>query len=65
MKIELTQAESSLLATLLEERQRELLHEISKAEVHEFRRRLQEKEGLLEAVLQKLACCDAVSDAAA
>ena len=53
--IELTEPEHSLLVTLLEERQRELLHEISKADVHEFRRRLQEKEGLLESLLVKLA----------
>jgi len=55
MAIELTQAEHGLLVTLLEERQRELLHEISKSDVHEFRRGLQEKEELLEALLVKLA----------
>jgi len=55
MMIELTEPEHSLLVTLLEGRQRELLHEISKADVHEFRRGLQEKEGLLESLLVKLA----------
>jgi len=38
MTIELTHAEHELLVMLLEERQRELLHEISKADVHDFRR---------------------------
>jgi len=55
MTIELTQAEQGFLVTLLEERQHELLHEISKADVHAFRRGLQEKEALLEALLRKLA----------
>jgi len=55
MAIELTQNEHGFLVTLLEERQRELLHEISKADVHEFRRGLQEKEVVLESLLVKLA----------
>ena len=62
MTIELTHAEHELLVTLLEERQRELLHEISKTDVHEFRRGLQGKEVVLEALLCKLA---AVGSAAA
>ena len=62
MTIELTYAEHELLAMLLEERQRELLHEISKTDVHEFRRGLQEKEVVLEALLRKLT---AVGTAAA
>jgi vacuolar-type H+-ATPase subunit E/Vma4 len=55
MKIELTQAEHGFLATLLEEKQHELLHEISKADVHDFRRGLKEKEEVLETLLRKLA----------
>ena len=54
MTIELTQAEQGFLATLLQERQRELLHEIAKADVHGFRRRLQDQEVLLETLLRKL-----------
>ena len=54
MTIELTQAEHELLVTLLQERERELLHEISKADVHEFRRELREKEVVLEELLRKL-----------
>ena len=55
MKLELTEAEHELLATLLQERQRELLHEISKTDSHEFRRTLQGQEQLLETLLAKLA----------
>jgi hypothetical protein len=54
MQIELTQAEHGFLVTLLQERQRELLHEIAKADVHNFRHQLQEREGLLETLLRKL-----------
>jgi len=55
MKIELTHAEHALLSTLLQERQRELLHEISKTDAHHFREGLREKEVLLESMLRKLA----------
>ena len=54
MKIELTEPEHALLVTLLQERQRELLLEISRKEVHNFRRSLQETEVLLETLLRKL-----------
>jgi len=54
MQFELTQAEHALLVTLLQERQRELLHEISKADSHDFRRGLREREVTLEALLRKL-----------
>ena len=54
MTIELTEPEHALLVTLLQERQRELLHEISRAEVHNFRHRLQEREVLLETLLRRL-----------
>ena len=43
MNIELTQPEHMLLVTILEERQREFLHEISRADNHSFRRSLQER----------------------
>lgn len=54
MNIELTQPEHMLLVTILEERQREFLHEISRADNHSFRRSLQEKESVLEMLLRKL-----------
>ena len=54
MELQLTQQEQALLTTILRERQRELLHEIARAEVHEFRRRLRETESTLESVLHKL-----------
>jgi len=54
MNIELTQAEHEFLVTVLEERQHELLHEISKADAHHFRRGLREKEVVLETLLGKL-----------
>ena len=49
-----TPEEHSFLVTILTERQRELLHEIARTELHEFRRELQEKEALLESLLRKL-----------
>jgi hypothetical protein len=54
MQIELTQAEHGLLVTLLQERQRGLLHEIARADIHNFRHTLQEQEGVLEILLNKL-----------
>lgn len=55
MDIRLTETEHALLVTLLQQRQRELLHEIAKADVHSFRHRLQERETVLEGLLEKLA----------
>jgi vacuolar-type H+-ATPase subunit E/Vma4 len=49
-----TPQEHALLVTILTERQRELLHEIARADLHEFRRELQEREALLESLLRKL-----------
>ena len=54
MTIELTQNEHGFLVTLLEEKQHELLHEISKADVREFQRELREREVVLEGLLRKL-----------
>ena len=55
MEFEFTAQEQALLVTLLAERQREMLHEIARAESHEFRRELQDRETMLEALLRKLA----------
>ena len=50
-----TPQEQALLVTILTERQRELLLEIARTDLHEFRHELQEREALLESLLRKLA----------
>ena len=55
MNIELTQSEHGFLVTVLEERERALLHEIAKADNHNFRRDLQEREAMLETLLRRLS----------
>ncbi|MGH9643675.1 MAG: hypothetical protein ACRD3Q_14785 [Terriglobales bacterium] len=55
MNLELTQAEHSLLVSILEERQRDLLHEISRTGLHSFKRTLRERESVLETLLRKVA----------
>ena len=55
MDIPFTPQEQLLLVTILEERQRELLLEISRTDTHDFRHALQERESLLESLLRKLA----------
>jgi hypothetical protein len=54
MQIEFSQVEHDLLVTLLQERQRVLLREIARADRHDFRHTLQEREGVLESLLHKL-----------
>ncbi len=54
METAFTPSEQALLVTILTERQRELLLEISRADLHEFRRELREREALLESLLRKL-----------
>ena len=54
MEFEITAQEQALLVTILTERQRELLREISLAELHHFRRELQDREAVLEILLRKL-----------
>lgn len=55
MELQLTAQEQTLLITFLRERQRELLREIARADVHDFRRVLQEREDILESLLRKLS----------
>jgi len=55
MQFDFTSQEQALLVTILAERQREMLHEIARAEFHEFRRELQDREVMLESMLRKLA----------
>lgn len=55
MHLELSPQEQALLTTIVRERQRELLHEIARADSHEFRRTLQDREVVLESLLRKLS----------
>jgi hypothetical protein len=50
-----TPEEQGMLVTILQARQRQLLLEISRADLHDFRRELQEREALVESLLRKLA----------
>ena len=54
MNLILNSEEEELVRELLAEKQRVLLAEISRAEHHDFRRSLQQKETLLESLLTKL-----------
>jgi hypothetical protein len=54
MNLVLNPEEEELVRELLTEKQRVLLTEISRADHHEFRRTLQEKETLLESLLTRL-----------
>lgn len=55
MQIELTQSEHAFLVSILEERQREMLRQISRAGHHSFREPLRESEVMLESLLRKLS----------
>jgi hypothetical protein len=55
MEITFTDEELQLLLEVLEEQHRELLHEISRTDHHEFRMLLRNKEKVLESMLDKLA----------
>ncbi len=54
MELRLTEAEHDLLIQVLEERQVHFLHEIAKADHHEFRHALQKRCELLEKILERL-----------
>ena len=54
MDTSFTPEEQAMLVTILQARQRQLLLEISRADLHDFRRELQEREALLESLLGKL-----------
>jgi len=55
MNLVLNSEEEELVRELLNEKQRTLLAEISRAEHHEFKRSLQKKETLLESLLIRLS----------
>lgn len=54
MEVTITPEEMELLIEILEERHRDLLHEISRTNHHEFKLVLRKKEKLLESVLLRL-----------
>ena len=54
MELMLNSEEKRQLMEILEEHQRELLREISRADHHAFRSTLQRKEQLLESIIRKL-----------
>ena len=55
MEIKFSDEELQLLLEILAEQHRELLHEISRTDHHEFKMLLRQKETLLESMLDKLA----------
>lgn len=54
MELNLTPDEHGFILEVLQERQRELLREISRTDYHQFRAILRQKEVMLESVLEKL-----------
>jgi hypothetical protein len=54
MELTLTTEEQQLLLDILEQRQRELLKEISHTDHHEFKQSLRKNEKLLESILSHL-----------
>jgi len=54
MELRLTDKEHDLLLELLQERHKHLLHDIAKADHHEFKTALRERCTTLEGVLEKL-----------
>lgn len=54
MELRITEAEHELLIQVLEERQAHFLHEIAKADHHEFKDVLRKRCELLEKVLERL-----------
>jgi hypothetical protein len=54
MELTLTTEEQQLLLNILEQRQRELLKEISHTDHHEFKQSLRKNEKLLESILGHL-----------
>jgi hypothetical protein len=61
MDIRLDRREQELLAEILHERYRELLHEISHTDDRKFKAMLKNREQVLEALLAKLGAKEEVS----
>lgn len=60
MELRLTGKEEDLLLELLEEHQKHLLHEINKADHHEFKTSLRNRCTLVEAMIEKLQAVHSV-----
>ncbi len=60
MNINLTEQEADVARQILEQGYRELLLEIARAEHHEFKVALHERERLLKGLLEKLGAAEAV-----
>ncbi len=60
MNINLTEQEADVARQILEQGYRELLLEIARAEHHEFKLALQQREKLLKALLDKLGALEPV-----
>lgn len=54
MNVNMTDREAEVVREILEQGYRELLLEIARAEHHEFKLALQEREKLLKSILEKL-----------
>jgi hypothetical protein len=54
LELPMSEAERELLVQVLEERQAHFLHEIAKADHHDFKQALRHRCELLEKVLEKL-----------
>jgi len=55
MNLQLTSNERELLLELLEERRRDLMHEIAQTNHYQFKQVLRTKENVLESLLTKVA----------
>lgn len=55
MELQLTNKEEELVLELLQEQQKHLLHQIAKADHHEFRASLRARYELLEGIMNKMA----------
>lgn len=59
MNVEMTADEAEITREILEQGYRELLLEIARAEHHEFKLALQQREKLLKSILEKLGALQA------
>jgi vacuolar-type H+-ATPase subunit E/Vma4 len=62
MELHLTEAERELLDEVLKERHMMLQHEISHTEHREFKKLLQQRETILEDIIERLDAVEAAAD---
>jgi hypothetical protein len=60
MELRLTEKEEELLRELLQEHHKHLLHEINKADHHEFKTSLRKRCTMVEGIIEKLQAVHAV-----